>query len=171
MSARCIDDNGAIIQNSELDQMTKEGLITPEQFHGVDMRQHLYEANRHSIVGGKWYCDDFRTAMVKAHNQGTFNPAIVNVDSLFMPNRGVVDFGNIMSFLGEIEGLKNVLLIGNFILRQRKVVCIPNSIFEDLKPIININGFKWKSNWRVYTYNGTGTCKRTWMGTVIFYLV
>ena len=173
MSARCIDDNGQLIPNCEMDQMVKERLITPDQFHGVDMRSHLYQANIKSKVGGHWYNNDFRSAMVKEYNRGNFNPGIVNVDSLYMPNRGVVDFGNIMSFLSSIKGLNGVLLIGNFILRQRKVTCIPNSIFEDLKSILNIT-FKqcqWQSNFRVYTYNGSGTCKRTWMGSCIFYIL
>ena len=170
MSARCIGDDGLIIPNCELDQMLRELLETTNQFHGVDMRKHLHEANLKSKVGGHWYGDDFHAAMVKAHKKGTFNPGVVNVDSIYMPNRGVVEFEHIMSFLSSIKTLRGVLLIGNFILRQRKLVCDPNEIFEQLAKSINAPSFRWKSNFRVYTYNGAGTCRRTWMGSVVFYI-
>jgi hypothetical protein len=169
LCARCIDDDGRIISNCELDQMLKAGLISsPDQFHGVDWQQHLYEANLKSKIGGHWYTGQFINQMIRACNEREFNPGVVNMDSLRMSNRGSVEFCQIMRFLGEVPNLKNVLLVGNFILRQRKEIRTPFSIFEDIKR--SIDPSKWDSDYRVYVYEGSGTSHWTVMGSVVFWL-
>lgn len=168
------DTTGNLLSGGELDQIVKTGLIVPSQYYGVDVDKHTYEDNKRIVNGANWILGDFYEEMVKSYNNGKFNVGIVNFDSLNMPCRGSVEFSRIMYFLSVIPNLTDVMLVANFILRQRCVEAVPVEIIEELEKQPQFQFAMKKRDWqcesKVYTYNGSGKTKATWMGSIIFYL-
>lgn len=116
LSGQCADEQGDIVSGCELDHVIRAGLIVPEQFHGVDRLKYVYEFNQR-VQGPNWYRDDLFLALKRSDNNGTFNPAVLNYDSLCMPRRGIPYFGKLLNFLAERD-VHNVLAVGNLILRN-----------------------------------------------------
>ena len=63
---------------SEINQLSKLGLITKEQFNGVDRSEEIIKANRKVHPGASWYFGEWDTVLRR--NSKKFNPAIVHLD-------------------------------------------------------------------------------------------
>jgi len=63
---------------SEINQLTKLGLITKEQFNGVDRSEEIIKANRKTHPEASWYYGEWDTILRR--NSKKFNPAIVHLD-------------------------------------------------------------------------------------------
>lgn len=163
------NDEGKLLKGCEYDQLTKSGLIKPEQFYGVEMNENIHVNNVLLKLPCHFINDDFLTSM-RVHQQlGIFNPAIVNFDTLLMPSRGVKQFENILWFLSDTETIKDVLVIGNFIVEQRRCQRSPYEIFERMNKTLLSSHFKLKYHDRPYVYAGSGNDDRTWMASVILW--
>ena len=69
---------GQITEESEIGQLLDTGLITKEQFHGVDYDADIIEHNKRHIPESHWYAGDFFRTLL--HNQDDFNPGIIYLD-------------------------------------------------------------------------------------------
>lgn len=70
--------------NSELNQLVESGLIKPNQFHGVDKDQNVYDANKKLNTEANFYCNDIYKQMRDMKNAKAFKPGIVNLDTTSM---------------------------------------------------------------------------------------
>lgn len=174
LAANQTDGKGNILKKGELDQVLKSGLIVPSQYYGVDNDKPTYLENKQIKNGANWIYGDFYTELVKAYNSNNLNVGIVNYDSLNMPCRASVDLASIMYLLSLLSNPSGILLVANIILRQRCVESEPVEIIEALEkqPQFQFAMRKqnWKSEYKVYVYNGTGKTTATWMGSLIYYL-
>lgn len=173
MCATCIED-GKIKEGSELHQVLEEGFITPGQFHGVDIDESVYRQNI-KYPYSNWYCGDFYevislAAELPAEGQKSFNPGIVNVDTLHEPVRGINLFCNVVH---RLRNFSHVLFIGNFILwnrnREHSPEDIVNSLNKNSKFRYMSTKLCWDENKLVYEYLGASKHNRTKMGTVVLY--
>jgi hypothetical protein len=68
--------------NSEINQMLSLGLISDvSQFHGVDYRLDVIQANKRSHPKANWYHGEWAEVIEAAHSAGEFNPAFIYFDS------------------------------------------------------------------------------------------
>jgi hypothetical protein len=169
LCATCADTKGELLEGSELQQVLEADLIQPDQFHGVDYNEEIIQTNQDAIPEAHWHHGDFYKTMVGVSNSDFFNPGIVNYDSLRMAKHGALYFARIMSMLSVY---KNVLLVGNFILKVRSH---RNSVNEVLKELMACPQFRhafatgwWHEPW-MYVYPGTGRRCNTEMGSVVFW--
>lgn len=167
---RCSYEIGKIEENCEPDQLIKYGLIKEHQFFGVEIDPTIYEFNKAANQKMNWLYGDFYEQMVLNSNYFPFRPAIVNSDMLLMPKCGVEYFSKIMHFLTTTA--KEVMLVGNFILKTRQHVSTVEDIVKGLEkePCFqdSMNTGLWTMHDKIYLYNGTGN-KRSKMGTVVFF--
>lgn len=168
---QCATPDGKQLQGCELWQLIESGLISVNQFHGVEINKEIHVMNVKAFPEIKWYNDDFYRAMVKANSDKNFNPAIVNIDLPKTPDGGAAYISKILSFLNAT--CDEVLVVVNVILRMR-FYTIKNGDY-----VINLLNkypqfrYAMKENWILsdsyYEYNGTGnTGSRVWMGSFIF---
>jgi hypothetical protein len=174
LAANQTDDHGNLLHGGELDQIITTGLITPKQYIGVDIDEQTIAKNKSITNGAQFIHGNFYSELVKAHNNHTLNAGIINFDTLNMAMRGSVDFSNIM-YLLSLKKSTNIMLVGNFILRHRCIQdSMPVDIIQELekqpKFQFSIKKRNWKSSYEIYTYNGSGITKATWMATIIFVL-
>jgi hypothetical protein len=167
---RCSYDMGKMEENCEPDQLIKYKLIKPNQFYGVEISPEIYEFNKSCNNEINWFLGDFYDQMVEYSNHNKFEPAIVNADILLMPKCGVEYFSKVMHFLNS--SAKNVMLIGNFIMKARHQVATIKDIVNGLEkePCFqdSMSSRKWIIHNEIYLYNGTGKT-RTKMGSVILF--
>lgn len=82
MCSDCTNKHGQLDQGCEFSQMVNEGLITPNQFYGVDIEEKYIESNKILDTDAHWIWDDFYYAMRESYNNNMFNPGIVNYDTI-----------------------------------------------------------------------------------------
>ena len=166
MCGNCTSDDGTLNEGSELGQLVSEGLITYNQFHGVEIETDIYNKNILCNDEANWYCGDFHNTLSSAEK---FNPGLVNCDLIYMPKIGAIYLAKIMALLHS--AVDEVLLIGNFILRTRHHVSGGDDIIRylDKCPQFHVayDSGQWIMNDAYYWYMGTGG-DQTKMGTVIF---
>ena len=168
ISGQCAEADGTIIKNCELDHLVKEELIVPEQFHSAEIVPEIFAANA-KIPKAHWHQGDFYDMMVQASNEDKFNPAIVNFDSLWMPENGTEYLAKILAFLTSLE-IMSVMVVGNFILRTRHYASSNDEAIRFLSGLPQFRYAMSRNHWEIYdqgyTYNGTGG-NRTVMGTIV----
>ena len=174
MPAQCVNNNGhlgKLIPNTELHQLSsRKGLILPEQFHGVDHNAAVYEANR-LYPGANWYHGDFYDTISYAmDNDPSFNPGVVNVDTVSEPRLGVELFCKVLYRLRDV---RDVLFVGNFIRRNRgrwyNVTDLVNILHADPKFRQVADTLEWDDEKVFYTYYGATKEKRTVMTSVMMW--
>ena len=172
--------DGTFSHGSELGQMLKEGLITVDQFHGVDIVEEIIQKNKNALPESNWHHGDFVRMMKKAYLQNSFNPAIINADFVSMSKKASVEVSDIIELLTYIKA-KNVMVVSNIMYNNpygdkrisKPLDTNPDEILEDY---MKHNVFKssWKEGeWNLYPdsyfYYGTGKDSRTVMMSSIFY--
>jgi len=167
---RCSYKKNHLENNCEPDQLIKANLITPNQFHGIEIDKKIYKWNKQSNKNINWYLGDFYETMVIYSNHHNFNPSIVNADMLLMPKFGAQYFSKVMQFL--TTSAKQVMLVGNFVAEHRhfrtKIEDIMNNLEKEPRFQFSIHNGNWKFNKDYYWYNGTGKTT-TKMTTIILF--
>ena len=181
MCNRC-SVNSELKENSELDQILKQKLITPNQFYGVDIDYNCIKENRKlDIEVGAWINDDFYSAMCEADYNNNFNPGIIYLDTTHMTKTNLEEISRILWLLKEREYSK-VLLVCNNILRfltrgtkqeefDYNINLIEALNETDIGKMI-LSDPKLKVSPTCYVYSGCGGKKdvqSTKMGTVCFW--
>ena len=169
MCAQCVD-GGKLIKHAELHQMIQSQLIKPEQFHGVDYNDAVYEANC-AWEQSNWYRGDFHDVISEALDEDPeFNPGIVNVDTVSEPKAGVELFSRVLYRLADVQ---DVVFVGNFILynrgRHHEMEEIIRLLKKNPKFQYVSSSLKWDEEKLLYTYGGSTANRRTEMGTIILW--
>ena len=166
-----VSDHGDALDGSERHQLLKSGLISEQQFHGVDREAHVIELNSTHLPKSHWYCSDLYVALSKAK---ILNPSIVNCDLIVMPKNGAYLIGDVIALLTRRK-IRRVMVVANFVLKSRYQKDVGgDSILEELKAVENFRYFFAKGAWKIYrsnqiySYMGTGRSASR-MGTIIFY--
>lgn len=169
MCSKC-GTNGNLDQGSEFDQLIQSGLITPQQFFGVEKDSKIH--NNNIGLPGNWINDDFYWAMRSAAANNDFSPGIVNVDTMFLPKIGARFFTDIFTLLSELN-INNIILICNFVLRSAYHRDLKTG--EDILEELNKHKLflKYLSYWDTFNqiymeYDGADNKSTAVMGTVLF---
>ncbi len=174
MCGNLSDNNNNINPDSEYAQIIREGLITPEQFKGVEIDETIYNRNKQVLPNIEIYQDDFFKTLNRQANQKQFNPAIVNADLINMPEIGAIYISKIIALLSMIPG--EIMLVANLVLDSPYIS--PNSKKQDLDRFLHnllkqhkFNAFKhyWNYDNECYKYAGNREHSRTSMGSYIFW--
>lgn len=169
---QCATSDGLPLHGCELWQLVESGLITEEQFHGVEINSEIHDLNIKAFPTINWYNDDFYRSMVKAKSKNNFNPAIINVDLPRTPDGGAAYISKILSFLDDV--CDEVLVVANLILRMRYYSAKSGDyVIELLNKYPQFRYAFRNGNWSLldqyYEYNGAGnTGSRTYMGSFVF---
>ena len=165
----CADTNGNLVKGSEPDQMISSKLITPSQFHGVEIDVSRHNRNKNiSNFDAQWYNGDLYQTMIECKE---FNPSIINFDSLLMPELGAKYFSKIMYMINALK-IKNAMLVWNCILKS---YCHSSKITDMIGCLEKTPQFqkaydgRWNFDGKAYVYYGSGEHERSVMGSVIFY--
>ena len=174
MCGNLSDNNNHSNQDSEYSQIIREGLITPNQFRGVEIDDTIYNRNKQVLPHIEIYKDDFFKTLNRQANQNQFHPAIVNADLINMPEIGAIYISKIIALLsmmpGEIMLVANLVLDSPYISPTRKKQDIDRFLIN-LKNQHKFNAFKhhWNFDNECYKYAGNREHSRTTMGSYIFY--
>jgi len=87
--------------DSEFNQLINSGLITEEQFHGVDIDPDVVNSNKKLGTKANFYNNDFYQAMVDARAEGNFNPGIINADTIYKGKKAAELTGKILYLLSR----------------------------------------------------------------------
>jgi hypothetical protein len=172
MCATHTDDQGELLQGSELDQMLKSGIIILDQFYGVDIEADIIEANAAGIPGPHWHHGDLMDEMSSALRDGKFNPGIVNCDHLLMPHSGGAAYvSRCLQFLADQNDL---LMVANLILEPpyNEAICTPGEYIDELWKHAQFQDAMrrgWQYDDAVYVYGGTGRRSSTVLGSIVFW--
>lgn len=117
MSGRCSTHCGTPLNGCELDQLTQNKIITPNQFHGVDKLRSIIDINSYAYPKVKWFHGDFYETMKHTTN---FNPGLVNADLIQTGEyaTGAIYIAKIMELLTNRVNHK-VILIANLMSKYR----------------------------------------------------
>lgn len=160
-------------ENCEPDQMIKCGLITKEQYRGVEINKEIHELNEFAWPNLKWCNNDFYREMNAAYVKKEFTPGIVNADLTQTWTTGVPYIGKIMALLTRTE--QKLLFAANFVLRARNHPAKEGSFVLgklEKEPTFShaAESGKWELVSDYYAYQGTNSHGRTWMGCLLFAL-
>tara|TARA_R110000765_G_scaffold28525_1_gene68694 strand:+ start:12262 stop:12849 length:588 start_codon:yes stop_codon:yes gene_type:complete len=149
---------------SEYNQVINNGLIQPENFHGVDLDAQAIDDNI-SHCEGKFFLGDIFQVM--ANHEG-FNPAIINLDFLRTFNEELNNIRKVILMLAEYDQvlLSFNVLIGNFRVKHRDPDDIIYSMRDDPDIAMAICEHGWK-NMETYLYKGKG--HKTLMASVTMF--
>jgi len=169
LCAENYDEDFNLLDSCELHQMLSLGLLkSADQFHGVDRNETIIAGNRRAVPEAHWHCEDLYQAMVNASVAGNFRPAVVNYDSLDMPESACAYLPRLMSLLSDHS---SVVLVANIILKTRYHKSSIREIGDRLSKSRHFqqvfdNG--WQFDEKAYQYSGTGK-RGTWMGSLVFH--
>jgi hypothetical protein len=151
MCGRCATPEGTLVPGCELDYLTKEGLITPDQFHGVELSGDIHEDNSKLQIG------NFHNGMFQFAIQSAKNPTIVNFDH----------HRSIKTIKPELKGLfyslrnfNNFLLVINILMKYRTVEDDKDYIDTTLASSNGIHDYRCIS---IYSYEGVRDTTQTHM--------
>jgi hypothetical protein len=162
--------DSTILKGGEYDQVLNSGLISSQQFYGVDIVPNIINNNIVAIPDANWICGDFYETMVEFNGNNRFHPGIVNCDMLVSPKYGSNYVSKILSLLND-GNFNDVMFVSNLILKSYTWEFTEDQLVDMLlkqpgiKHAINSG---WKIKNQVYTYWGSFG-KRSKMGSVIFY--
>ena len=173
ISGQCTTKTGNKNHESEIGQILKEKLISEKQFHGVDIDKEIVASNQNAFPNANWFCGDFYRTLYEASGNENFSPAIVNADTLYMPENAANYAVSLMSTLSYCPN--EVMLVVNMILKYQNIkrknydVEYFREQFNNVRvaPTV-LSRASWILPHECYSYNGTGDDSRTRMGTVIF---
>ncbi len=148
----------------EVDQILDAGFISPEQFHGVERVERIYNRNIEMYPELNWHLGDFLQVMSQ---QSDFNPSFVNADLLQSVDTSADYVSRLMYLLMPF----NTILLVNFIVKYRAIETPTDYVLRKLSECQQFryamnNG--WSHDGRCYLYPGTGARSTTTMGTFIF---
>lgn len=163
---------GSLIAGCEYDQVLSSGVLhSPSQFHGVERKRDVHQANQALLPGPNLYLGEIHAVLEEALSRGALAPAIVNLDTFYEPRKAVALLGSVLDILNHVEGPTLVVL--NTILRRKE--WSRYYTFEDVVSEVNRDPFcksqlsyGWVESGLGYEYQGKGKARVT-MGTVVYY--
>lgn len=173
MCGKLTDDSGDENKNSEFCQVTNCGLIKPKQFYGVEIQENIFEINKKIYPKLNIYHGDFFWTMNNAANEGWFNPAIVNADTIFLQKKAAVYIAKIIYLLSELPK-KNIMLIANVVLdhpykgnRKKDINLFLKylSVEKKWKDCFHL----WDFQEHCYVYAGNNSRNKTDMCSYVFF--
>jgi hypothetical protein len=173
MCGKLTDESGNKNLNSEVCQITDSKLIKPKQFYGVEIQENIYKINKLTYPDLNIYHGDFFWVMNNAANEGWFNPAIVNADTIFLQKKAAVYIAKIIYLLSELPK-KNIMLIANIVLDHPYKGNRKKDINLFLKYLSMEKKWKdccklWDYQEDCYVYAGNNSKHRTDMCSYIFF--
>jgi hypothetical protein len=171
-------DGDRIQRDCELDQMVREGLIRPEQFHGVEGDEGIYLANVRALRTPPYhqshlYNGEFTDVLDQALGNGQLRPGLVYLDTIQEPRYSSRLLAGTMNILNYAEG--PTLLVWNFI-KERPHYGHHHpweDVYRSLSRQDLFRSAVRKGGWKqhletVFHYHGTGKRSSTTMGTIVF---
>jgi roadblock/LC7 domain-containing protein len=158
-------------KNCEFDQMVKEGFITPEQFRGVEINPAIHQLNVEKYPDLHWFNEDFYYAMANGNHKKSFNPGIVNIDTLLTPDGDLDYVGRILAMLTDL--VDEVMCVANLIVKKQFYAKDGYYAYQKMVDTPLIKYTFEHGNWSIfhnafYAYCGTGDRSRTTMSSFIF---
>lgn len=160
---------------SEYNQMVRRGLITKEQFYGVEREEEIHIINQSIHPDLNLFNNDFYEEMIIAAAENRFNPAIVNADLIHLPDRAAQYFCKILALLSSLPK-RNILLVCNLILDNPRAS--KRSRVGDLDRFLRnlqkehrwrLHKHLWTFNRHCYNYDGNGSRSNSNMCSYIFF--
>lgn len=175
MCGKLANNDGTENKLSEYNQMVRRGLITKEQFYGVEREEEIHRYNTIIHPDLNLFNADFYEQMVLSASQNNFNPAIVNADLVHLPDRAAQYFCKILALLSSLP--KNrILLVCNLILDNPRASKASRKGDTDrfLKNLNkehrwNTHKHLWSVNTLCYNYDGNGKRSNSNMCTYLFF--
>lgn len=154
-------------ENCETDQLFKSGLITQKQYFGIDYDSTTININKNKLPNCNWFCGHIQYIFKRP-----FNPGIVNLDTLYMPEKAINLTTEILKILNRRQ-INEVMIAINIILKNRHQCCrhdeIQKTINSNERFCRYIHENNWQTNNNIYMYNGTGNKSKSILGTIILY--
>lgn len=157
---------GKLIAGCEFDHVTGEGLVTPAQFHGVEISPEIHGENSY-LTRGHFHLGDFYRTM--ATHPG-FSPGIVNLDTIMFPERAASYAADVLSLLSNYQNpimlVVNVILDQEFYNRHSTKQEFPDALQKEAGYEFSLRKARWEMLPRCYRYGGTARSS-TQMGSYI----
>jgi len=175
MCGQCTMEDGSPNDNSELGQMVSSGLITPEQFHGVEIVKETNDMNVAAYPDVNFYLGDFVSVLTSQYGTPGFNPAIINADMIAMKDKAVPFFTRILSVMSKPKVRGDLMVVCNLIrdfgcnLHHQTVEEVVDKFCSDDRYAHAMEEADWTVHHSVYDYYGTGKGSRTGLTTFVFY--
>ena len=145
----------------EYHHVTRLNLVTPKQYHSVDIDPTIYDYNATNIPEANWYEGDFFDKIIEYDNKGLFQPSVINYDSIFMPINATDYLARMMRYL-VTRKFDNIVVIANTVWKNPqngKYQFTRNEEFinhlgtkDEIVHALNRGG--WNIQKRAYHYNG-----------------
>jgi hypothetical protein len=157
--------------DGEFMHLIKKGLITTEQFFGVDREEEIIKRNQELYPDVRWIHGDFLTVMKEYYHNNNFNPVIINYDGVMQPKFGTQYLRDILKFL-DYNMPNELLLTANFILtnpysRSKKLQFTVSQTVEKLLQIYGLPKH-WILIPQAYEYHGSSINNVCEMGVLMF---
>jgi hypothetical protein len=118
LCGECVS-NKNLKKGSEPDQMIKSGLISANQFFGVEIDDQIYKINS-SCKSCNFLHGELFNKILQAHNNQTFNPSIINCDFLATHLTQMPILIKILHLLSNHEKYYDILISANFARKVRQ---------------------------------------------------
>lgn len=164
MAGQCATDDGEPLPGCEFDQVVEAGLVTPEQFHGVEQFPRIHRLNQRAYPEANWHRGDFYQVLHR--NARAYRPAIVNADLIETAISGADYIGRIMDLLSLVAC--DVMLVANFVVKYRGGYVEP---LDYLQSSWNFTATMASGLWTPvldYEYGGRDGTSKTVMGSLVF---
>ena len=160
----------------ELPHALADGIITPNQFHGVDRVKDIITHNRKIYPEANWYEGEFDRVIDQVDG---FTPGLVNLDTVHMTEKASILAAQVLFVLVSL-GASDCLLAVNHLLnnpREHNDRCQPPDYFTDrmnnISAFQNVMSMAFRDGWRdyhmEYVYGGADDHSNSIMHTVYFY--
>lgn len=150
--------------DSEYDQVIKSGLVSPDQFNGVELNKDIHDANC-NICGSNWHQGHFSEAV--AANLSS-NPGIVRHDDTTFPRTCVGDFAELMYVL---EDTSDIMVTFTMAIKARghksSIYDLSSALSEHVLFMDTFYDGKWNFSKDCYVY--ISSIAGTEMATVYFW--
>ena len=168
MCGKCHDD-GLPLHGCELDQLLESGIIKESQFHGVDVDPGVIEGNKKAWPDASWTLGDFRDVIFSC---GSFDPGIVNCDTVNKPRKAARMIGDVMYLLDK-RSSGDLMLVANVVVEfigARSVDMIEN-LFRDEKVKVCWASGRWSPyKEAIFEYRGSAKSDHsTVMGSIVLF--
>jgi hypothetical protein len=169
------DDMGNVPDASEIAQIVNSGLLSINQFYGVELLSEAIEHNKKYIPDAKWFNGSLYDTIVD--NMDNFNPSIINIDLNCMMDKSIHIITRMLKLINILK-TENIMIVLNVMVtnpRQKtteELMELNNrfiSKFPKNKNFLNVaKGWNVYKN-KIYSYHGTGKQGKTIMSTLIFW--
>lgn len=157
LAGPCYSSKGRLGEFSELNQMVSSGLITQDQYRGVDRDLEIIMNNRIAAPDATFIHGDFLETLKTYLN---FNPAIIYADFISMSGGAIRDTAEVLAAVNYSKAT-DVLVVANLMLNNpyRNIRESGNKVFNSFLKNPRFM-YCYERGWQLddtrYEYNGTG---------------